>query len=49
MDALIRFCFKDINPETIQDMDQYTKIYSQAKWIWDHITVSSAAKALNSL
>jgi len=47
MDAIIRFCFL-MDPETLND-DEYHKIYGQAKWIWENITVSSAAKAMHSI
>jgi hypothetical protein len=49
MDAIIRFCFSGVDPEKIEDTDEYAKLFGQAKFIWDNITVTPAAKALNTL
>lgn len=49
MDAVIRFSFCNVEPEEIDDMEKYAKIYAQAKWVWDAITVAAAAKALKGI
>lgn len=28
------------------DADEYARLYGQAKWVWDHITVSAQVEAL---
>ena len=47
MDAIIRFCFL-IEPEILDD-DEYAKIYGQAKYIWDFVSVASARRAANEM
>lgn len=47
MDAVIRFCFA-INPEDL-DLDEYAKIYGQAKWVYNDSNMVRTEKALNNL
>jgi hypothetical protein len=49
MDALIRFCFSGVDPQQFESIEEYAKMYGQAKYIWDNITVSSAVMALKSI
>lgn len=49
MDAVIRFCFSGVNPDEIENEEEYARIYGQAKFIWDNITVAGAAKVLNAV
>jgi hypothetical protein len=49
MDALIRFCFYGVNPESINEAEEYQKLYGQARWIFDQLTVAGAAKAINAV
>lgn len=46
MDSLIRFCFL-INPEEIEDMGEYAKLYSQARWVIEYASLWEAKKAIN--
>ena len=43
MDAVIRYCFK-IDPEKIEDMDKYAKLYNEGKFILDYVNNSVALK-----
>lgn len=45
MDSLIRFCFL-IDPEKIEDPDEYAKLYAQAKWVIDYTGLLEAKKAI---
>lgn len=48
MDSLIRFCFL-IDPDKIESMDEYAKLFNQAKWVSDYTGLMHAKKAIQGL
>lgn len=47
MDALIRFCFK-VEPESLE-MDEYAKLYGQAKYAIDYANILQTKKVMNAI
>ena len=48
MDAIIRFCFL-IDAEKIESFEEYGKIYGQAKYCWDTLSLMEAKKAIGMM
>jgi|GEM_PF-5368797 len=48
MDAVIRYCFK-IEPEMIEDFEQYAKLYSQGKFILDYTNILQTKRAADAM
>lgn len=48
MDAVIRFCFL-VDASKIEDLDEYAKLFGQAKYILDYNSIMQAKNAMKAV